>query len=103
MYKNTVAFCLGGQYKITESFCVRLGISYGLSPIQNGYVTPETPDANRVNYTLGLGYAITKKFGVNASVLFTSFKRTDTNMETNLSGTYQTNVVAPGLSLFYKF
>jgi len=103
VYKNTMAFRLGGQYKVTEAFAVRLGIAYGLSPIQSGYVTPETPDANRVNFTLGIGYNITKKFGVNASVLFTSFKRDDTNLETNLSGTYKTNVCAPGISLFYKF
>ena len=103
MYKNTVAFRLGGQYKITEAFTVRLGVAYGLSPIQSGYVTPETPDANRVNYTVGLGYAFNKKFGVNASFLFTSFKREDTNLESGLSGTYKTNVCAPGISLFYKF
>ncbi len=103
MYKNTAAFRLGGQYKVTEGFSVRLGVAYALTPIQDGYVTPETPDANRINYTLGLGYAFTKKFGANASVLFTSFKREDTNLETGLSGTYQTNVWAPGISLFYKF
>ena len=102
-YKNTFAFRLGGQYKLTESFAVRLGIAYGLSPIQSGYVTPETPDANRVNYTIGLGYTINKRMGVNASFLFTSFKRTDTNIETQLSGTYQTKVCVPGISLFYNF
>lgn len=103
VYKSTVAFRLGGRYNITDKFTVRLGIAYGLSPIKSGYVTPETPDANRVNYTIGLGYAFNKSFGFNASVLFTSFKREDTNIESGLSGTYKTNVVAPGLSLFYKF
>lgn len=102
-YENTIAFRLGGQYKITEGFAVRLGIAYGQTPVQSGYLTPETPDANRINYTLGFGYTYKNKLGVNASVLFTSFKREDTNLETGLSGTYQTNVVAPGISLFYKF
>jgi long-chain fatty acid transport protein len=102
-YENTVAFRFGGQYKITDAFAVRVGIAYGQSPVQNGYLTPETPDANRINYTFGLGYTFKNKFGVNASFLFTSFKREDTNLETGLSGTYQTNVVAPGISLFYKF
>lgn len=102
-YKNSVAFRLGGQYKITESFAVRLGVAYGMSPVKSGYLTPETPDANRVNYTIGLGYTFNKKFGVNASFLFTTLKREDTNLETNLSGTYQTNVCIPGISLFYNF
>lgn len=103
MYKNTLAFRLGGHYKITEAFALRLGIAYGITPVQDGYMTPETPDANRINYTIGLGYSITKKFGVNASFLFTTLKREDTNLETNMSGTYQTNVCIPGISLFYKF
>ncbi|PBQ31065.1 long-chain fatty acid transporter [Sphingobacteriaceae bacterium] len=103
MYKNTLAFRLGGQYKITEAFALRLGVAYGITPVQNGYMTPETPDANRINYTIGLGYTIKKRFGVNASFLFTTLKREDTNLETNMSGTYQTNVCIPGISLFYKF
>lgn len=102
-YKNSVAIRVGAQYKITNAFSVRIGGAYGMTPVQSGYLTPETPDANRINYTLGLGYNISSKFGVNASFLFTSLKRTDTNLETGLSGTYQTNVVVPGISLFYKF
>lgn len=102
-YKNSFAFRLGGQYKITEGLAVRLGAAFGLSPVQDGYLTPETPDANRVNYTAGIGYTFNKKFGVNASFLFTTLKREDTNKETNLSGTYQTNAFIPGISLFYNF
>ena len=102
-YKNTFTFRLGGQYMVTEKMAVRIGAAYGISPIQNGYVTPETPDANRVNYTFGIGYIFTKKFGLNASFLFTQLKREDTNLETNLSGTYKTNVFSQGLSLFYNF
>jgi long-chain fatty acid transport protein len=102
-YENTVAFRLGGQYKLMDGLAARVGIAYGISPVQKGYVTPETPDANRVNYTFGIGYTIKKKLGINASCLFTSFRREDTNIETNLSGTYKTNVVSPGISLFYKF
>lgn len=102
-YKNTFAFRLGGEYKITEKFQARLGLAYGITPVQNGYVTPETPDANRMNYTAGLGYLFGDHFGVDVSILFTHLERTDTNLETNLSGTYRTNVVAPGLSVYYEF
>ena len=103
LYKNTFAIRFGGQYKITPAFAVRLGMAYANTPIQNGYVTPETPDASRYIYTAGLGYTIKNKFTINASILYETLKRTDTNIETNLSGTYQTNVIAPGLSLSYKF
>lgn len=102
-YKNTVAFRLGANYAFTEKFDARLGLAYGLTPVQNGYVTPETPDANRINYTAGLGYKIGDHFQLDASVFFTHLKRTDTNLETNLSGTFTTNVIAPGLAIIYKF
>jgi long-chain fatty acid transport protein len=102
MYKNTFAFRGGAQYKIDSHFAARLGLAYGITPVQNGYVTPETPDANRVNYTAGIGYE-TKHLKLDASFLFTHLKRTDTNKETNLSGTFKTNVCAPGISIGYKF
>lgn len=102
-YKNTFAFRAGAQYKITPHFAARLGLAYGITPVQSGYVTPETPDANRVNYTAGLGYEFGKRFRVDASFLFTQLKRKDTNLETNLSGTFKTNVCAPGLSVSYNF
>ncbi|MBP8033058.1 MAG: outer membrane protein transport protein [Bacteroidia bacterium] len=101
-YKNTFAFRGGAQYKITNHFATRLGLAYGITPVQNGYVTPETPDANRINYTAGIGYE-TKHLKIDASFLFTHLKRTDTNTETNLSGTFKTNVIAPGISIGYKF
>lgn len=103
MYKNTFAFRGGAQYKISNSFSVRLGLAYGITPVQNGYVTPETPDANRVNYTCGIGYQLGKHLKIDASFLFTHLERTDTNLETNLSGTFKTNVCAPGISIGYKF
>jgi long-chain fatty acid transport protein len=102
-YKNTFAFRLGANYALTDKFDARLGLAYGLTPVQNGYVTPETPDANRINYTAGLGYKIGDHFQLDASVFFTHLKRTDTNLETNLSGTFTTNVIAPGLAIIYKF
>ena len=103
MYKNTFAFRAGAQYKIDSHFAARIGLAYGITPVQNGYVTPETPDANRVNYTAGIGYEFGKHFEIDASFLFTHLKRTDTNIETNLSGTFKTNVIAPGISIGYKF
>lgn len=103
MYKNTFAFRGGAQYKINSHLAARLGLAYGITPVQNGYVTPETPDANRVNYTAGIGYELGTHLKIDASFLFTHLKRTDTNIETNLSGTFKTNVIAPGISVGYKF
>lgn len=101
-YEGTIAIRLGAQYKIMPQITARLGLAYAISPVQNGYVTPETPDNNRLNYTCGLGYGINEKINLDASFLFTQVKREDTNIETGLSGKFKTFVFAPGLAITYK-
>lgn len=102
-YKNTFAFRAGGQYKINEKLDARLGIAYQLTPIKNGYVTPEVPDANRFVYSAGVGYKINKRFTVDASFTFEHFERNNTNIENHLSGTYEMNLFVPGVSVSYNF
>ena len=101
-YENTVAVRMGGQYKFTDKLTARLGFAFAITPVSNGYVTPETPDENRVNYTIGIGYKLSNKFALDASLLFTQLEREDTNFETGLSGTFKTVVLAPGLSINYN-
>lgn len=103
VYENIFSFRLGGQYLLNEDLAFRLGVSYGITPVQDGYVTPETPDANRLGYTGGLGYKVGDHFELDASVLFVKVLRSDTNLETGLSGKFTTIAVAPGLSLIYNF
>jgi long-chain fatty acid transport protein len=102
-YENTFAFRLGAQYDFTEKIAARAGLSYGISPVSSGYVTPETPDANRVSYTVGVGYAIKERLKLDASLLYTQVTRTDKNLETNLEGTFKVIAFAPGLSISYLF
>lgn len=101
-YEGTIAVKLGAQYKFTPKISARLGLAYAISPVQNGYVTPETPDNNRLNYTCGIGYSVIEKLNIDASFLFTQVKREDTNIETGLSGQFKTFVFAPGLAITYK-
>ena len=103
MYKNIVAFGLGMEVKPTKNLALRIGGGYGLTPVQSGYVTPETPDGIRIYGTFGLGYELSQKIRVDASIYYTKIKRSDTNLETNMSGTYTTIALAPGLSIAYKW
>lgn len=103
-YKNSYALRLGAQYKLSEKFMVRGGTNFEKSPIKDGYVTPEVPDADRLNFTCGVGYKPTEKFVIDASFSYINFmKRTDKNIETNMSGTYKTHILVPGISLTYNF
>ena len=103
LYENSFSFRLGAQYMVGEHLAIRAGAHYGITPVQDGYVTPETPDNNRISYTAGLGYAICTHFEVDASFFFTKLSREDTNLETGLSGKFTTIALVPGIGLNYKF
>jgi len=102
-YKNVFAFRGGVSFGITDAFILRAGGGYGLTPVQSGYATPETPDANRLYGTFGLGYQIDKRLTVDASLFYTQVQRAETNLETNLSGTFFTKAIALGISIIYKW
>lgn len=102
-YQNTFAYRLGAQYAICEKMDLRAGVKYLVSPVRDGYLTPDVPDASHVNFSMGLGYKFNTRFAADASFTFQNMKRTDTNIETQMSGTYQTYIFMPGVSLNYNF
>lgn len=103
-YKDAFSFRLGGAYKTRDDVAIRAGGGYVLTAVRDGYVTPEAPDANRFYLTAGLGYTINGHWDVDASLLYENIApRTQTNTESNLSGTFKTNVFAPGLSVSYHW
>jgi len=110
-YQDALAFRVGGQYKVDDKLTVRLGTSYDFSAVKDGYVGPETPDADRILGTAGLSYQVTKSLGVDASFLFEAFKQRsqsqqdllDNGTTDRVAGTYRTNVYVPGIGVHYKF
>jgi long-chain fatty acid transport protein len=102
-YRNTFSYRIGAEYAINSDFSGRIGLKYLSSPVQNGYVTPEVPDANHFSYSAGFGYKINSAFSADASFTYEHIKRSDTNAGIQLSGLYETNLFIPGLSLSYSF
>ncbi|MGC4057116.1 MAG: outer membrane protein transport protein [Chitinophagaceae bacterium] len=103
-YKDAGSARIGAEFKPIPNFALRAGGGYVLTSVKDGYVTPEAPDANRLLLTAGVGYQIGRHFDINASFLYEKIAaRTQTNIESNLSGTYKTNVYAPGLSVAYRW
>ena len=103
-YRDGSSFKLGINHQASEKLALRAGVGYAFSPVQDGYVTPEAPDADRYILSAGLGYTPTRHFEVNASFFFEDVKsRKQKNIETGLDGTFKTLVYAPGISLTYKW
>jgi long-chain fatty acid transport protein len=110
-YEDALTFRLGGQYQLTSGLTVRAGGAYDNSPVKDGYITPETPDSDRLTGTLGASYKFGEKFGIDLSTQFVNLKkRTQTQADLlnngttdRVAGTYKTNVVVPGIGLNYTF
>ncbi|GAB2947088.1 outer membrane protein transport protein [Hymenobacter coalescens] len=111
-YQDALTFRVGGQYQVTDGLTVRLGGSYDESPVKDGFVTPETPDNDRLGLTGGASYKVGEHFGIDVSAQFVSIKkRTQTYDELlnngtandRVAGTYKTNIVIPGVGLSYTF
>ncbi|WP_303309446.1 OmpP1/FadL family transporter [Hymenobacter sp. BT730] len=110
-YQDALTLRLGGQYKLTDAFTVRAGGSYDMSPVKDGYVSPETPDADRIGVTAGASYKAGEHFSVDISTQFISLqKRTQTQQDLlnnkttdRVAGTYKTQIVIPGIGLNYTF
>ena len=103
-YKNAFSLRAGGQYGYTDKLALRIGGGYASTAVKDGYVTPEVPDANRYYLTGGLGYKVAKRLDLDLSFEFEHlFSRTQTNIETQLSGTFKSDVYIPGISLSYHW
>ena len=103
-YKNVFIFRAGVQYKAGKIFLLRFGAYFDMSPAPDGYLTPETPDQNKIGITTGGTIMISEKFNFDFSFLYIEgIKRTDTNIETQFGGTYKSRAFVPGFSVEYNF
>ena len=103
-YKNSYTYRLGAQYKMNNWLSLQLGGYYDATPVPNNYVGPESPDANKFGLTCGASFTVGKNFGADISFLYVeTIKRNGYSEENQFEGNYKTKVVAPGISLSYRF
>ena len=111
-YKDAFIYRIGADYKVMDMLHVRGGAYLDQTPVQAGYMTPETPDANRVGLTLGAGVQPIKNLSIDASLLFIlGQKRTQSASDVNSAGTqndvqagtYQQRAIVPGIQATLSF
>ncbi|MGM0477687.1 MAG: OmpP1/FadL family transporter [Bacteroidota bacterium] len=102
-YTNAAIFRAGIEHEFTDQFVFRGGAYYDFTPVQNGYLTPETPDMDKIGVTVGASYSI-KQWNIDASFMYIyGSERTDTNLETGFSGRWSSQAFIPGISVAYQF
>lgn len=104
LYKDVFTLRLGAEYVMNEKIQLRAGFYLDQTPVQDGYLTPETPDTDRFGITAGSTYNFNEHFCVNLFYLYTQGgQRSDTNLETGFSGKYQTKVNSFGAGIACSF
>ena len=106
-YTNSIVIHFGAEYMLTEKLAARAGFYYDDSPVNGGFMTPETPDANAKGYTAGLGYEISDKFTLDVSFLFLDKQKRSNTVPSNVAtggidGIYKTNVLIPGFGISWR-
>lgn len=106
-YTNSIVMHFGAEYMVTDRLAARAGFYYDDSPVNAGFMTPETPDANAKGYTAGIGYEISEKFSLDLTFLFLDKqKRSNTVPDApatgGIDGTFKTNVLIPGFGIIWR-
>ncbi len=104
-YEDSYIYRIGAEYNVTDALALRAGAYYDSSPVEEGYLTPETPDADARGISGGIGYNLSEKLSIDASFLYINRKeRTDLSDKSGgIGGTYKAVAYIPGIGLNYKF
>lgn len=100
-WENRVNFHVGGEGRVHEHWRVRGGLLYDPSPSPNDTLTPDVPDANRLNIAVGGSYVHSCGFHVDLGYqLLFLFSKTSTAAP--LFGEYGGNVNILGLTVGWR-
>jgi long-chain fatty acid transport protein len=103
-YKNVFAFRLGGSYDVNESTILRAGVFYDMTPVQQGFVTPDGPDANRLGLCIGASYKAGERFQIDGSLMYVrTADREGKYDQVGFEGVYRIRAIIPTIGLNYSF
>ncbi len=107
-YEDTFILRLGAEYQLSEVLALRAGYGYDQSPIQDEYLSPTLPGADRNNLAMGMGYTL-GNMDIDVAYFVVLFaERTSENEESDayaglLNGDYNTTVHIFNVSVGYRF
>jgi len=109
-YHNSSAFRLGAQYKVIDQLDVRLGAYYDQTPVDDDYLTPESPSTDKLGGTIGLSFRPISNLSIDASLLRSvALPGRDATSGSNpektdgLNGRYEVTAWVPAVGLSFCF
>ena len=106
-WENVWSLRLGGEYALSDSWCLRGGYVWDQSPLIDATRAPELPGADRHMLTLGIGWQ-TGSIGLDLAYSYLWMENVQTGSEVvakvpTSSGTYETSGQILGLSARVAF
>jgi long-chain fatty acid transport protein len=100
-YHNASIYRAGLEYRL-GNFALRGGIAYDQNPIDDKYVEPSLPDADRWEFTLGAGYTM-GNLTVDLGYMFVRFKQREViGTVVGFDGVYNASAHLFGINISYK-
>jgi long-chain fatty acid transport protein len=102
-WKGSYTYRVGASYKASTQLTLRGGMYYDASPVQDNFLSAETPDANKLGLTAGASYTI-KKLSIDAALLYVeTAARKGGSLESNFFGTYKAKALGISIGVGYNF
>lgn len=103
-YRNTLTPRFGANYKLGKVVSLMAGAAYDPTPVTNGYVSPDLPDADRFVASCGVSIKPFPRFTIlTACEGITTGNRNASYNYGGFSGTYKTEAITLGLGAYYNF
>jgi len=109
-YHDTFAYRLGAQYTVIDQLDVRCGVYYDESPVDDDYLTPESPSTDKLGGTIGFSFRPISSLSIDASLLRSvALPGRDATSGSNkdktdgLNGRYEVTAWVPSVGLSYSF
>jgi long-chain fatty acid transport protein len=68
-YNDTFAYRLGAQYTVINQLDVRCGMYFDESPVEDKYLTPESPSTSKIAGSIGLSYRPIPNLSIDVALL----------------------------------
>lgn len=103
-YRNTLSPRFGLHYKISRVVALMGGVAYDPTPVTNDFVSPDLPDADRINLSCGITVKPLPGLTIMAAFEGTNgVKRDGDYVAGGFSGVYRTSAATPAIGLYYIF
>jgi long-chain fatty acid transport protein len=102
-WQNAITHRFGLDFTYLEKYSVRAGAYYDNSPVKDGYLSPELPDATQLAFTAGLGYKVNDMISVDFGYIRQSSERESSLESANFTAKYRRKVNVFSIGVNIKF